>query len=378
MNSPSVPENSFTHSGVRVLRRLGPLIAGTLILTVGGCAHSGRHQHEEKPETHQTPEGTADARFEQLKSDFLEGHYQFRPLAGVALGWHQYDGKFMVPTRAAILAEQNRLKKFGMDFRALGSEKLSPVHRHDLRVLSAAISQELFSMEVQRAPWHNPMTYASALDTTVYLKRDFKPLPERIKDITAILQQAKPLMAAARANLEPVLPKPFIETAIDAVKGTADFIANDVSKAVTTVNDPVIQSQYVAAMKTAVAEIRAYADWLNTKMMPQGNDGYAIGRAGYIEMLNTEFIGLTPEQILEAGMKELVAEQQRFTDAAREIDPTKSPQEVFKDIQKDHPTAAGLIPDARKDLESIRKFVVDHRILTIPSSVRARVEETRV
>ena len=37
--------------------------------------------------------------------------------------------------------------------------------------------------------------------------------------------------------------------------------------------------------------------------------------------------------------------------------------DVFKDIQHDHPTAEGLIPDTRKDLEAIRTFVLDHHIV---------------
>jgi len=45
-------------------------------------------------------------------------------------------------------------------------------------------------------------------------------------------------------------------------------------------------------------------------------------------------------------------------------------------IQKDHPTAQNLISDTAKDLEMIRKFLVDHRIISIPSSVRAQVAET--
>jgi uncharacterized protein (DUF885 family) len=58
------------------------------------------------------------------------------------------------------------------------------------------------------------------------------------------------------------------------------------------------------------------------------------------------------------------------------IDPSKPPIEVFKAIQKDHPTAENLIPDTRKNLEAIRKFLVDRKIITLPSDVRVRVEET--
>jgi len=53
-----------------------------------------------------------------------------------------------------------------------------------------------------------------------------------------------------------------------------------------------------------------------------------------------------------------------------------TPIEVFKAIQKDHPTAAGLIPDTKKNLEAIRQFLIDHKIVLMPSEVRAIVMET--
>jgi uncharacterized protein (DUF885 family) len=65
-----------------------------------------------------------------------------------------------------------------------------------------------------------------------------------------------------------------------------------------------------------------------------------------------------------------------FAAAAKAIDPNKPAIEVFREIQRDHPTAESLIPDARRHLEMIRQFVVDHRIVTIPSAVRAEVKET--
>jgi uncharacterized protein (DUF885 family) len=89
-----------------------------------------------------------------------------------------------------------------------------------------------------------------------------------------------------------------------------------------------------------------------------------------------EMITLTPEELLEIGMKELQAKQQVFAEAARVIDPNKKPIEVFKEIQKDHPTEQSLIPDTAKNLEMIRQFLLDQKIITLPSPVRAQVKET--
>src|SRR5207244_8230803 len=96
-----------------------------------------------------------------------------------------------------------------------------------------------------------------------------------------------------------------------------------------------------------------------------------------VEMLQYgEMVSLSPDQLLELGLRELRRKQQVFAETAREIDPKKDPLEVFKAIQKDHPTEQTLIPDTAKNLEMIRQFLIDHKIVTLPSSVRAEVKET--
>jgi uncharacterized protein (DUF885 family) len=85
---------------------------------------------------------------------------------------------------------------------------------------------------------------------------------------------------------------------------------------------------------------------------------------------------MTPEEILQAGLAELKREQERFNRYARIIDSTKKPLDVLNMVQKEHPVADSLIPDARRNLELIRQFVIDKNICTMPSEVRVQVKET--
>jgi uncharacterized protein (DUF885 family) len=325
---------------------------------------------------------SVDAKFEKLAKEFVETHYAFRPIGGAGLGWHQYDGKFVLPDAAAVAAERARLQRFETAFAALNAQTLAPRNRHDLHLLRAAVANSHFALEIQRAYSRNPMAYVEgagdlpAIDVSLYLKRDFKPLPARIRDVSAILRQAPSLLALARANLEPVLPRAFIETAIESARGTASFLSNDVSKAAATVRDSKIRREFEQASRPAVAAYNDYAEWLKREKFPKADNSYALGQQNYVTMLKSEWIDLSPEQILEAGLRELAAEQRRFAEAARLINPNKKPMEVFREMQADHPTAANLIPDTRKNLEAIRQFLIDRRILTIPSKVRPRVEET--
>ena len=66
--------------------------------------------------------------------------------------------------------------------------------------LQSAIRKELFRFEDMESFTRNPMAYARALDVLIYIKRDFAPLPDRVRSIISILNQAPKIYAAAREN----------------------------------------------------------------------------------------------------------------------------------------------------------------------------------
>ncbi|MBI3416587.1 MAG: DUF885 domain-containing protein [Verrucomicrobia bacterium] len=319
---------------------------------------------------------SADTSFQQLTDAYLASHFAQRPLEAVALGWHQYDGKFAIWDRAALEAERENLKRFDAALAALPSAQLSSPNRWDVRLLRASIAHDRWAIETQRAYAQNPMTYAGGLDVLIYFTRDFAPLHQRIRQAAAVLRHAPAWFAAARTNLDAVLPRPFVETAIEVAEGGVSFLEKEALAEARRANDAAALAEFEAAQRVAVSEFKAFAAWLKSEKLPKASDRFALGRAAFAQMLRNDLIDQTPEEILEIGLRELRAEQARFVAAARVIDPDKPAIEVFKAIQREHPTAQGLIPDTRKNLEAIRQFVVDHRIVTLPSEVRARVEET--
>ncbi|PWU16041.1 MAG: DUF885 domain-containing protein [Verrucomicrobia bacterium] len=340
-----------------------------LLLLPVGCAPV-RQSSSESPLN-------ADAQFAKIAAEYISGYLAWRPQTGTALGLHEYDGKLTDYSQASIAAEFARLKSFDDQFSKLDSKALSPASSYDYRILHAAIKHEIFSFEQSRIYSENPMTYAGAIDINIYIKRDFAPLEQRVRSLTAILNQAPSLVAAARANLSESLPQPEIETAIDEANGAVDFLSKDLVAALKDVKDEKLMADFNSANNQAMTEMRNLAAWLKEQKLPKANQNYALGREKYRKLLEYgEMVTLSPEEILEIGTRELAKKQQVFAAAAKVIDPAKSPTEVFKEIQKDHPTEQSLIPDTAKDLEMIRQFVVSHNLVTIPSPVRAKVTET--
>ncbi len=338
-------------------------------LALAGCA-------ETSPSSF-SPAESGDAAFARLADEYLAGYLRWRPQAATTLGFHEYDGKLTDYSRPSLDLELARLKSFDARLTDLAAARFSRQSFYDYRILRNAIKREIFNFEDSQIYSRNPMTYASALDVNIYIKRNFAPLEDRVRSIIGILNQAPKITAAASANLVESLPRPQVETAIDQAGGVAEFLGKDLVEALKEVKNEKLMADFEAANRQAITELRGYAAYLKDQKLPKANEQYALGRDKYIRLLQYgEMVTLSPERLLETGLGELRRKQQVFAQAAREIDPGKKPTEVFQAIQKDHPTEQSLIPDTAKNLEMIRQFLVDHHIITIPSPVRAQVTET--
>ena len=315
--------------------------------------------------------------FGKLSEDYLKGYLDWRPQLGVALGLHEYDGKIADYAKASIDTEIARLKDFDKKFSEIDSASLDTKEYYDWKLLRSNIKNELFSFEDLKVYTKNPMTYAGAIDVNIYVKRNFAPIEQQMKSIIAIENEAPKLYEAAKANLQDSLALPHIQLAIEIARGSASFLGKDLLVALKDVKNDSLMKAFNAANTKAIAAINDYADFLEKEKLSKAHNKYAIGKENYQKMLlYGEGITMSADEILAIGMKELQKEQAAFNAAAKIINPNKKPIDVYNDIQKEHPTAESLIPDAKKNLEAIRQFLIDHKIVTMPSEVRVKLEET--
>ncbi|MEP6950514.1 MAG: DUF885 domain-containing protein [Ginsengibacter sp.] len=321
--------------------------------------------------------GFADTTFQKLADDFLIGYLAWRPQSAVALGFHEYDGKTTSLNKASIEGELARLKEYDQKLSVMDTGSMSAKTFYDYRILRSGIQSEIFRFEDMGSFTKNPMTYAGVIDVNIYVQRNFAPLEERIKSIIAIENKAPEIFAAARANLDDSLGKPLVETAIEVAKGSASFLSGDLVIALKDVKNDSLMASFKAANKIAVDQVNAFAEYLKKEKLPKANNHYALGEEKYKKMLlYNENITMSPDSILAIGLRELQKEQNVFNGAAKIIDPAKKPVDVYHAIQKEHPTAENLIPEAKKNLAAIKQFLTDKKIVTMPSEVAVQIQET--
>ena len=321
--------------------------------------------------------GSGDAEFQKIADEYINGYLAWRPLYAVRLGFHEYDGKLDNYSKASIETELARLKSFDQKLSKFDTSSLSTKVYYDYRILQLAIKGEIFNTVDVPSYTENPMTYVSTFDLNLYVKRNFAPIEERVRDIIAVEKQAPEYFQNAKMNLVDSLPKPYIELAMDIAKGGASFLEKDMMVALQDVKNDSLMKELKEVNAKTVALLNDYAFWLEKEKLPKAHNRYALGETNYRKMLSYyENIQMAPDDILAIGMKELKKEQEVFNAAAKIINPNKSPIDVFHDIQNEHPTADSLIPHAKINLESIRQFLIDKNIITVPSEVRIKVDVT--
>ena len=117
--------------------------------------------------------------------------------------------------------------------------------------------------------------------------------------------------------------------------------------------------------------------WMKKDLLPKSKGAYALGAETFSsQLLYEEMVDIPLDKLLAIGEANLKRDQEAFRAVARQIDAKKTPAEVMKTLSDDHPTEADLIPSARRTIEKCRKFLMDKKIVTIPSEVRPTVLET--
>jgi uncharacterized protein (DUF885 family) len=323
---------------------------------------------------------SAPAELKTLVSDCLAAKLAFEPSLATALGLHTQDERLEDFSRARIDARVSELGTLSARLARIDRSALDFQSAIDAEALGSMLGGDLQSLSELR-PWqHNPMFYAGLPGMAVdgLMKRDFAPARERLRSIVARLEQIPALYAAARANLDNP-PREFTDLALRMAKGSSGFFESSVVQwsAQARDADPALRAAFERANAAANTATRAFADWLEQDLAPRSRGNYAIGAERFLAKLKyDELIELPLPELLARGTEQLERDYARFVATAREIDPTHKAAEVSTRLSNEHPTAEDLIPSVRRSLDSARQFLVDRDLITLPSNVPPRVEET--
>jgi uncharacterized protein (DUF885 family) len=219
-------------------------------------------------------------------------------------------------------------------------------------------------------------TPAGAIDGL--MKRDFAPAAERLRSVIARLKAAPAMFGSLRANVDNP-PHEFTDLAIRMGEGSVGFFRDSVRDWArdAAAKDAALFADFEAANAAVVKALEETVAWLKKELLPRSKGSFAIGANNFADQLRyEELVEIPLDKLLAIGEANLRRDHDAFVATAKYIDPHKSPGEVMHALSDEHPTESDLIPSARRTIEKIRQFVVDHHVVTIPSKVRPTVTET--
>jgi uncharacterized protein (DUF885 family) len=309
---------------------------------------------------------------------YFDDYFAAHPSQATDVGFHQYDAKLEDISAAAHESNRARLRKYLAELEAVDAKRLPLSDRDDLEMLESSIRAQLLEEETVRMWRRNPDIYSSLVTGSVFslMKRDFAPVDERLRSVVAREELAPALLTAARGVLADA-PKIYTEVAIQQLPDIAEFFRTSVPEAFATVKDDALRARFEKSNRGVIDALDAYRKFLETELLPRSNGSFALGASTYRKkLLYEEMVDIPLDRLLEIGYAQLRKDQKALDEAARRIDPKRPTAEVLAALEKDHPSAADLIPSAQKTLDGLRQFIRDKGIMTVPGDVQAKVVET--
>ena len=171
------------------------------------------------------------------------------------------------------------------------------------------------------------------------------------------------------------MPISFVDYGKSAFNGFVDYYPGDGMAAGKGVGTDEDQQALKMATDQAVAAMKTTAEWVETQRTGAKTD-FALGPAKFQRMLaDTEMVTTPIAQLKAIGEADLKSNQKLLGEACGRYAPGKSIPECMAKMASDKP-ADGPVAEARRQLPMLKKFLIDHKVVSIPGPEEAKVEES--
>jgi uncharacterized protein (DUF885 family) len=309
---------------------------------------------------------------------FSDVYFHFSPTNGTANGLHQYDTQLEDYSAANIQRQIAALHTYEKKVEAIDPSALDASVAGDRAILLNSIRSTLLSLEVIR-PWEkNPDNYSSGITASAFviMERPYAPADTRLKSLVERQKQMPQVLLEARKNLKNP-PHIYTEIALEQLDGDISFFQNDVPSAFTDATDADTKAAFAKSNAAVIEALQSYEAWLKSDLLPRSNGDYKLGADTFAKKLAyDEMVDIPLDHLLDIAYADLHKNQAEFARVAKEVDPTKTPQQVLAELATIHPAPDKLLSTFSYTFASLIDFINTHHIITIPSKVEPTLEET--
>jgi uncharacterized protein (DUF885 family) len=309
---------------------------------------------------------------------FSDIYYKFSPTAGTSAGLHQYDGQLEDYSASGVQREVAALHGFEKKLLEIDPTALDAEPAADYEILLNNVRGQLLQLETVRGWEKNPDSYSSGVTNSIFviMERPYAPVNVRLRAAVEREKQMPQVFVEARKNLKNP-PKIYTEIALEQIDGLVSFFQNDVPSAFADATDGQAKAEFAKSNAAVVEALQSYGAWMKSDLLPRSNGDFRYGADTFAKALAyNEMVDIPLDHLLQIGLDDLHKNQAEFARVAKEIDPTKTPQQELAELATMHPAPDQLLQAFHDKFNSEIGFIRAKKIITIPSDVEPVLEET--
>ncbi|MBB4639899.1 DUF885 domain-containing protein [Rhizorhapis suberifaciens] len=344
-----------------------------LIAVLPSCQNNASHENATANATHVDP---APMKWPQFSASFLEGYFKLNPSFAIYQGRHEFDGQLPDWSHKGLEAQGDFLRTAIAKAEAFDPKKLSKEQKFERSYLLAVARAQLFWLAEADFPHTNPAWYINnGLDPNVYIARPYADPATRMKAFIGFARNIPRAADQIRVNLRTPLPLSYIDYGKAGFGGLAEYFTGDAKAAFADVKDAALQKEFDEAAGSASKAMKALAEWLD-KQRKDAMQDFALGPERMAQMLAmTEGVNVPLSELEKVGRADLKRNQDALKAACADYSPGKSIPECMAKMNADKPEG-GVVAVARRQLPTLRAFLVQKDIVSIPGTEVAQVEES--
>lgn len=316
--------------------------------------------------------------FTYLTAQYFDLYFRANPTAGTSSGFHEYDDQYEDRSAKSIADEVAALHALEKKLMEIDPSALDAEPAADYAILLGAVRSQLLQLEVIRAWEKNPDTYSSGATNAIFvlMERPYAPVNARLRAAVAREKQIAASFDDARRNLKNP-PHIYTEIALEQIYDDVSFFQNDVPTAFAGATDKQAVDEFQQTNAAVIAAMKSYGAWMKSDLLARSNGDFRWGADTFAKALDDNEMVDTPlDKLLAIGLADLHKNQAEFARVAKEIDPTKTPQQELAELATQHPSPDQLLNAFHARFNSEIGFIQSHHIITIPSDEQPVLEET--
>jgi hypothetical protein len=343
------------------------------LLLLAACAREP-DKSTTTPSTPAPPAPVAAPAWSDFTAGFIESRFKADPAFAVQSGRHEFDGRVPDWSRAAIEADVAALRAQRAELERFAAASLAPAQRFERQYLEWIIDRELFWLTSAEEPFRNPAWYIDRLDPSMYLTRDYAPLPKRLQGFSATCAPCRRSPGKFAPICARRCPRAFIERGAAGFTGYATFFRTEMPAIFAQLADERQKRELNEATAAAAQAMDALVPGCSRSAQPPTTLSRSAPRSS--PRCSRDRARGPRARGARAGRPKRSGTQSRALAAAcASFAPNATLAACVDQMRADKP-AGRSVAGARTQLADLRQFVIDRKIASIPRQEQALVAES--